>query len=133
MSEAKFVPATIVGGAGTAPRKGHKAVLVLMSVQILAFSVIAHAGLLPTSSTARSAGCHEHSQKSPLPQQKSYVCCLSGHDSLILQSSIVVAPNSNCFLATATSDPVIAGVRLERSGPRFNSSGDPPINTALRI
>jgi hypothetical protein len=111
----------------------HKSVLVLMVLQILAFSVMAHAGLLPTSSTARSAGCHEHSQKNPLPQQKSYVCCLSGHDSLILQSSNVVAPNSDSFLTSATSDPVIAGVRLESSRPRFNSSGDPPINTALRI
>jgi hypothetical protein len=110
----------------------HKLVLLMMAMQILAFSVSAHAGLLPTSS-ARPAGCHEHHQKSPLQQQKTYACCLSGHDSLILQSSNVVAPNSDCFLASATSDPVLAGVRLERSRASFNSYGDPPTNTALRI
>jgi hypothetical protein len=111
----------------------HKLILVLMALQILAFSVTAHAGLLPASSAPRSAGCHQHGQKSPLPQQKDYVCCLSGHDSLLLQSSTIVAPGSEGFLSSRTPDLVISETRLDQSSQRFESSGDPPIHTALRI
>jgi hypothetical protein len=110
----------------------YKSLVVLIVLQILAFSTTAHAGLLPSSSATRSAGCHEHSQKSPLPSQKTYVCCLSGHDSLLLQPSTIVAPSSDCFLSSATPDPVIAGACLER-GTLQVFSDDPPINTALRI
>ena len=110
-----------------------KAFLVVMALQVLALGITVHTGSLVTSSMQTSSGCHEHGQKNPVPAQGSYVCCLNGHDSLILQSSILIAPASNGVLAGEIPDPGVAGIGLSANRQRLVSSGDPPTRVALRI
>jgi hypothetical protein len=105
----------------------------LMALRVLVFGVTVQAGSLPTSSTQRSAGCHEQSHKTPLPQPKNYVCCQSGHDSLIVQPSTIAAPACHGFLARVISDPAVVKIGSIQSDQPFRSSGDPPISLALRI
>jgi hypothetical protein len=110
-----------------------KAFFVLMAVQLVAFGVTIHTGALTPSSMQPLSGCHGHSHKSPLPQQKSYVCCLSGHGSLILQSPPLIAPVLQELFSSDIPDPDTTGIRLSGIRQRFVSSGDPPTRVALRI
>ena len=111
-----------------------RAVALMLVLQMFAGTLMLHAELLPSPAAQAPAGCHQHSPKVPSPQPKNYVCCLSGHDSAILQASTIVGPSSDGQVVGAGFEPPIASARIAVGGPLLSiSPGDPPVNLALRI
>src|SRR5215469_5605908 len=115
--------------------KGRFQVFVLMLVLPLAAdSFMLHAQPLLTAPDQSSAGCHQHGHKTPGPQSQSFVCCLSGHDFAIVQSSSAVAPATSGRLHSSdlVGETVVA-LFPPQDSQQLISSGDPPAASPLRI
>ena len=111
-----------------------KAFVLMLVLQMFAGTLMLHAGLLPSPAAQTSARCHQHSHKAPSPQPRSYVCCLSGHDTAIIQASTIVGPSYDGQVVGAGFEPHIASARVSVGGPLPSTSpGDPPVIPALRI
>ena len=82
----------------------------------------------------RPAGCHQHGT-SPAPQPVSYRCCQSGHDSAILQVSLISQSQlSDLASHFELSEVLISSVtRQSFRGDVTPSSADPPVTTPLRV
>jgi hypothetical protein len=80
----------------------------------------------------RMGGCHEPAQPAHSPQPTSYLCCLAGHGSAILQRAVVSRPALIHLGPAAEFNQPIAAV-LDRSPERPNLYGDSPGITPLRI
>jgi hypothetical protein len=108
--------------------------VLMLALQVAAGSSMLHAQLLPIPSAQSPAGCHQHGHKTPSPQPQSFVCCLSGHDSAIVQASSVPAPacSDRLHLSDGASSTVVV-IYLVTNPKHFISSGDPPAASPLRI
>ena len=108
--------------------------VLVLALQVAVGSTTHHGQLLPVASTQGPAGCHQHGHKTPAPQPQNFVCCLSGHDSAIVQASPIVAPACSDKLHAAhfLSETALV-LPLEGTSSRFISSGDPPSGSPLRI
>jgi len=111
-----------------------KAFVLILAAQVVAASSMLHAQLPALSSTQSPAGCHQHGDKTPSPHPQSFVCCLSGHDSAIVQASSMTAPacSDRFHVADFATDTVVV-LRADGNARRFISSGDPPAASPLRI
>ena len=111
-----------------------KAFVLTLVLQVAAGSLVVHAELLPGNTAHATAACHQHSHQAPSPEPKNYVCCLSGHDAAIRQSSSIVGLSCDGQVVLAGIESHIASARVPAGGPLPSTSpGDPPVIPALRI
>ena len=107
--------------------------VVLLMLTIIPVSVVGQV-LTPAAALAAPAGCHEHSQHAPVSQPVSYVCCEVGHNSAILQKSVVSQSLSLQSSAFGVVMEVVIPVHLN-SGSDFLSvpSSGPASLIPLRV
>jgi hypothetical protein len=81
----------------------------------------------------RPPGCHHHGSN-PGPQPVSYRCCQSGHDSAILQGSLISQSQlSELASHFELSEVLISSVNRQNLRDVTPSSADPPNTTPLRV
>src|ERR1700740_2907702 len=108
--------------------------VLMLVLQICAGSAMLHAQLLPLPSSPTPAGCHQHGHKTPSPEPRSFVCCLSGHDFAMVQALSWTVPACSDRLHSPDffADTAVVLFSVANSHP-FISSSDPPPASPLRI
>jgi len=115
-------------------KRGARLLAILLLAVTPVLSLVVQETALVKVVHERPAGCHQHSSPTPVRQPVSYRCCEAGHDSAILQTSIVSQPES-----AGLAMPVELTQSLNPTGDRPSlrnlaiSSAGPPDITPLRV
>ncbi|MBZ5704248.1 MAG: hypothetical protein LAN63_02760 [Acidobacteriia bacterium] len=109
-----------------------KTLAFLLLVTVVATALPVQGTAAAPAPAARMGGCHEPVPPTPAPQRASYLCCLAGHRSAILQQAMVSRLALTHFGQTAEFTQPVAAV-LDRSPERPNPYGDSPGIAPLRI
>lgn len=82
--------------------------------------------------TVPAAGCHQHGTKPPERVPSSYRCCQLGHNSAVLQSTLISQPSMVVVVAYSGPSPIVVSAQ---SGPGSVAvlSPDPPHTIPLRV